>query len=268
MKAAILITSFNRKQGTLRCLESLFQSKSAAELEVFLLDDASTDGTPEAIAAQFPQVHLLHGDGKSFWGGGTRQAWVAAEPSNPDAFVLVNDDVQLDADALDRVFEWNERLAGQALLGCAMRSSATGESTYGGNRRVGIHPMKYAHLEPDPENAIEAAVLHANLLLVPTAVYRKAGIFPTYLVQQGGDFDYSLRARKAGFKAMLLPGTFGICETNPPTAKRRGMAGLRKILGPKELPVRYTVPFYREHCGLLWPIWWVIPYLRAFIVGF
>ena len=268
MKVAVLITSFNRKQNTLRCLESLFQSKKAANLEVFLLDDASTDGTPEAIQAQFPQVHLLHGDGKFFWGGGTRLAWVAAEPSNPDAFILLNDDVQLDADALERVFEWNEKLGGQALLGCAMRSAITGESTYGGNRRHGLHPMKYVRLEPDSKEALEADVLNANLLLVPGDVYKKVGIFPTYLVQQGGDFDYSLRARKAGFKAMLLPGTYGICETNPPGVRKRGMAGLRKILGPKELPIRYTVPFYREHCGLLWPIWWVIPYVRAFIVGF
>ncbi len=262
------MTSFNRKDKTLRCLESLFGYKGPATLEVFLLDDASTDGTSEAIARQFPQVHLLRGDGNAYWGGGTRLAWSAAEPSKPDAFLLLNDDVQLDADALARLFEWHERLGDRTLLGCPMRSAATGACTYGGKRRTGRHPMNFALIQPDKEKPLDADVLHANLLLVPGTIHDVVGNFPDYMVHQGGDFDYTLRARKAGFRAVILPGTFGICETNPTRAKKRGFAGLRKALSPKELPARYTIPLYREHCGPFWMFWWVIPYARAFFVGF
>lgn len=128
--------------------------------------------------------------------------------------------------------------------------------------------MKFALLSPSETEPIKADVLHANLMWVPAAVYDKIGGFASYLVQQGGDFEYSLRAGKAGIPVLLLPGTYGVCETNPVLPKVRGIKGLRRILGPKNMPIRFTIPFYREHCGPLWPFWWAMPYLRSFFVGF
>ena len=43
MKIAVLLTSFNRKEKTKECLQSLY--KILSELDVYLVDDNSTDGT-------------------------------------------------------------------------------------------------------------------------------------------------------------------------------------------------------------------------------
>ena len=47
---AVLITSFNRKNSTLKCLGKLFsQNLKEYYLGVYLVDDGSTDGTFKAV---------------------------------------------------------------------------------------------------------------------------------------------------------------------------------------------------------------------------
>jgi GT2 family glycosyltransferase len=74
---AVLLTCYNRKQKTLGCLRSLLGQPQGfnSRLTVYLLDDASTDGTANAIAEEFPQVRLLEGDGNYYWNGGMRAAF-------------------------------------------------------------------------------------------------------------------------------------------------------------------------------------------------
>ena len=74
---AVLVTCFNRMQITLRCLRDLTKEplSSTLSLSVYLVDDASTDGTREAVCSEFPAVHLLNGNGHLFWGGGMRLAF-------------------------------------------------------------------------------------------------------------------------------------------------------------------------------------------------
>jgi GT2 family glycosyltransferase len=268
MRVAVLMTSFNRKQKTLNCLGSLLTVPPACELEVFLLDDASPDGTAKAVEEAFSSVNVLHGDGNSYWSGGMRLAWKAAEGGDFDAFLLLNDDVALDPSALDRLIDWSQRLGPDAVLGCPVRSSDTGEYTYGGNRRVGIHPWKFQLVAPPKDGPEPVDALHGNIMLVPRKVHGVVGGFPSYLVHQGGDFVYSLRAGRAGFKVLLLPGFYGTCDENPPQPARRGFAGLKRALQKKNLPMSYTVPLYREQAGITWPFWWAVPYLRAFFLGF
>ena len=59
MKLSIAILSFNTKQLTLDCLKSIFDTSVSLDLEVIVIDNASTDGSPQAIKNQFPQAKLI-----------------------------------------------------------------------------------------------------------------------------------------------------------------------------------------------------------------
>lgn len=69
---AALLTVYNRKEKTLACLRELFAQNIPDNyiLNVYLTDDGCTDGTPEAIAIEFPSVHIIKGDGSLFWNRG------------------------------------------------------------------------------------------------------------------------------------------------------------------------------------------------------
>ena len=83
-RVAAVMAAYNRRELTLECLRSLrAQHVPDVTLDAFVLDDASTDGTGEAIAEQFPDVTVLHGDGKQYWNGGMRRAFGAAIARGP-----------------------------------------------------------------------------------------------------------------------------------------------------------------------------------------
>lgn len=84
MKIAVLLTCFNRKEKTVACLRSLYEtyqdSQSSVDVEVFLTDDGSSDGTSEAVSSLTPffPLTLLKGDGSLFWRGGMNNSWRTA----------------------------------------------------------------------------------------------------------------------------------------------------------------------------------------------
>ena len=81
----MLVTVFNRCDITIQGLRRLYVAIAALPgdyfFDVYLTDDGCTDGTPKAVAAEFPDIHIVQGDGSLFWGGGMRLAWKAAVES-------------------------------------------------------------------------------------------------------------------------------------------------------------------------------------------
>ena len=59
-KVEIVMPSFNRRELTLQCLRSIKRlDQTGIEVHAIVVDDASTDGTPEAIREQFPDVEVI-----------------------------------------------------------------------------------------------------------------------------------------------------------------------------------------------------------------
>ena len=264
-----VLAAHNRAARTLACLDSLAAQEGAdAEVAVVLLDDASTDGTAEQVARRHPKVRLLHGDGQRFWNGGMRLAMAAAAEDDPDHYLLLNDDVELDRHALRVLLATHADLAtlgvGPPVVAGAVRDPATGATTYGAVRRGSVlRPLQFTLLEPGT-TAQQADTMHANCTLVPREVHRAAGNLDPAYRHAMGDFDYGLRARRAGCTVWLAPGTVGTCPANPPPDHHVGPLrdDWRRITGIKGLPPAEWRTFARRWAGPLWPLYWASPYLR------
>ena len=61
-RATLVITTRNRKEELLQALASALSQ--SVPLEIIVLDDASTDGTPEAVEKAFPSVRLIRGEAR------------------------------------------------------------------------------------------------------------------------------------------------------------------------------------------------------------
>lgn len=208
---AALLTVFNRKDKTLQCLTNLFKQEipQGYSLDVYLTNDGCTDGTPEAVKERFPQVKIIDGDGNLFWNRGMWTAWdVASKAKEYDYYLWLNDDTTLYPDALKALLDSSENKENEAIIVGACQDTATHTKiTYGGYDKSGlVVPRNYD---------AEVSCINGNIVLVPLHVFKILGNLDHYYTHSKGDFDYSIRARKAGIKMYQVGTPLGSCDVHP-----------------------------------------------------
>lgn len=268
-RLAAVMAAYNRKDLTLACLRSLYAQKvPSVTLDVFVLDDASSDGTSEALAEQFPEVTVLNGNGHLYWSGGMRRAFGAAIERDYDYYLWMNDDTCLDDGALAVLLDTERRLRKRGeeavIVAGSTRHPDTGKLTYGGIvRRYRWRPLRGELVEPGDEPR-PCHTMNGNATLISRAVVRRAGNIDPAFVQQMGDFDYGLRARAAGCSIWIAPGTVGTCASHPERrpGERPFFEELRELWSIKTLPPGPWAIYTRRWAGRLWPLYWLSPYLR------
>ncbi len=265
---AALMTVFNRRETTWRCLDQLRSQDlpGGVRLEVYMVDDGSTDGTSSMVQSEHPDVHLLEGTGSLFWTGGMHLADRTAWLSEPDYLLWLNDDVDLDPDAVAVLLQSARQTSDRAIVVGAVTDPASGEVSYGGHRRVG-RPLDLEIVAPS--GSIQSVdTMNGNVVLVPSAVRSVVGPPDLAFSHNMADMDYAFRARWAGFGVVLAPRSIGRCEPNrrkhrwrdPSVPLRERFELVRSVKG---MPVREWWVFTRRHTGRWWPRYLVSPYLRA-----
>jgi GT2 family glycosyltransferase len=268
-RVAAVLAAYNRRDLTLACVRSLqAQQLPGVTLDLFVLDDASSDGTSEQIAEQFPEVTLLHGNGQLYWNGGMRRAFAAAIAGDYDYYLWMNDDTHLDDGALAVLLDTECRLRagddGALIVAGSTRHPETGERTYGGV----VHPYRWRPLKSVPVQPGDAPrpcdTMNGNVALISRAVVQRVGNVDPAFVQQMADFDYGLRARAAGCSVWVAPGTVGTCASHPKRrpGERPLVEELRRLWSVKELKPGPWAAYSRRWAGRLWPLYWLSPYVR------
>jgi GT2 family glycosyltransferase len=272
---AVLLTCFNRKAKTLRCLEALFtQNRSVPrKLEVTLVDDGSSDGTGDAVATAYPAVTVLKGNGELFWVGGMRLAFEYAVHTNPDYILFLNDDSILEKDALDKLLSTYTFLKsenGPCLLTGTMVDPVSNVQSYGGSEWiVKSGRVKYHMLEALKDLPRGCDVANFNCTLVPREVWTSMGNLDKGFRQFFADYDYCLRAKSNGYKTWIAPGILGKCADDHPVANSWQNRNLSFKLRWKDLRsnksalFRERLLFAFRHCGALWFGYAVSPYLKT-----
>lgn len=218
---AILLTCFNRKEKTLACLRSLYSARmpEGFSAEVFLVDDGSTDGTANAIKEFDPKINIIQGSGDLYWAGGMKLAFREAKRhNNYDLYLLLNDDVELKSDFILDLLETRNYCRNKHGKGGIYSSSTfdktTDEISYGGNVLIkGIDNPTYELLTPTDIPQV-CHLTNANILLVEKEVIDKIGFFDDVFIHGVADYDFSLRAFKAGFPVYITARAGGYCEND------------------------------------------------------
>lgn len=268
-----LLTCFNRREMTVNCLAALARASEVAgvQLHAVLVDDGSTDGTADAVAAAFPWVRIVPTGGNLYWCRGMHVAFEVARSDRYDHYLWLNDDTQLMPDALARLFDSAhtvERRDGEAAIIVGSTVDATsGVLSYGGERRASWYlPLTLHHVQPtDQPQACET--FNGNIVLIPRAVAERLGNISPEFEHAMGDTDYGLRARRAGIGIYVGAGVHGTCSGNPPTNTFKDASlSLRRrwqlMMSRKGLPWRSWLVLTRRHAGPFWPVYFSWPYVK------
>ena len=249
-KAAVLLTVFNRKTTTLECLKALEEQEIGQnmQLEIFLVDDGSTDGTFEAVTDQFSKVNLIKGSGNLFWNGGMRLAWnTATAKGTYDFFLWLNDDTILVENGLKILFDDyvnNKKFEKNPfLITGACKKLNSDEFSYGGRTKQG-------NVIPNGELQ-KCTYINGNIVLIPNAVYQIVGTLSDKYTHAMGDFDYGLRAQEENINCYTTSSYVARCNQNPISGWRDAKVPFKKrwslFHSPKGLDIKEYAYFIRRH---------------------
>ena len=272
MRIAVLVAVHNRCRSTINALQSVIVDNAVlgASLEVFLLDDGSTDGTAEAVRSRFPNVTVVTGDGSLYWNRGMARVFSEACKYDFDYYLWLNDDTQLLSGALATLLGMGARAGDNIIVVGTTCDPVSGTATYGGVRIANRwHRLRYALIQPSDEIQ-EVDTMNGNCVLLPKCVVDLVGNLDVAFTHSIGDFDYGLRARRLGVKLLVAPGFVGVCARNTISGTWRDpnlrlSLRWRHLTGVKGLPFREWSLFARRHGGVLWPVLCLAPYLRVII---
>ena len=253
MKIAVLLATFNRKDKTLSCLSSLYAQElpSGTEFSVFITDDNSSDGTREAVAELYPDITIFKGSGSLFWAGGMRNSWTEARKTDPDYYFLLNDDTFLETDAIRKMLTYYDAHAeSKDSLAIGSTIDSANEISYGGRKLYNQKKVQSYSAYSETEY-IECDLANANIMLVPRAVVQKIGILSDRYTHSIADFDYTLTAKKAGFKAVVMPGVLGSCIDDHGNNWKSSSVSLKErikyLKSPKGLAYKEYMEFIKIH---------------------
>ncbi len=273
-KVAVLLTCHNRKSKTLACLDSLFEATvpPGYTLDVYLMDDGSTDQTGEAVKERYPSVALLEGDGNLFWAGGMRKAWRAAMDAEPyDAFLLINDDVVLYPGFMGNMLKSEEyaleKRGKKGIYSGATINEETRSVSYGGSR-LSSNPfiVRMKMLAPG-YHPKECMVTNANILWISKNVVEEIGVFDDRFTHGIADYDYSLRAFRRNIPVYLAPGVCGTCTDDHGNNWRSQNYPLKDrvayLKSPKGLAYSEYLYYVRKNLPLFLPYSFIMLWMKT-----
>ena len=220
MDASIVIVSYNGRDFLRRCLSSIYQHTTGLDFELIVVDNASQDGTPEMVMAEFPQATLVRRPDNAGFARGTNEGIAAARG---DAIMLLNPDTELHDNVLPPMLAYLREhpdvgiLApklldpdGSLQLSCR---AFPGFSTALFNRYSLFtrlfrrNPFSSRYLMTDFDHTAIADVDWASAAcwLLSRAAYEQVGGLDEGYFWSIEDVDYCQRAHRAGLRIVYFP---------------------------------------------------------------
>lgn len=256
MHLAVLLTTFNRKEKTLLCLESLALAKlpNSWSFDIFITDDNSNDGTVEAVMSQLPNVHIEISKENLYWARGMNKSWSRAILKGKyDAFLLLNDDVILHNSFWEDIVSTHHFCINQnnieGIYVSSTQDAISKQFSYGGRKLIKrVFGIKLLKIEPQ-NKPIQCQLTNANILFVPMSIVKRIGIFDRKYIHSIADYDYSLTAHAQKIPIYVTPNYGGYCTDDHGVSWLPSNTSLKQrilyLKSPKGLA-------YNEYCYYLW----------------
>ena len=208
MRVAAVVPTFNSRDWLEGCLRSLL-AQTRRFAEVVVVDDASTDGSVEWLRREWPAVSVVGLERNQGFAAAANRG-VAAAASECDAIALVNTDVELASDWLDRtaaVLEANPQVGAVATKMVSLREEGLLDDCGDVLRRDGACEQR-GHGWPDDgrwDTPGEVFGACAGAALYRRSAFVAAGGFEERFLAYLEDVDLALRLRLAGWRCRYEP---------------------------------------------------------------
>ena len=203
MKILAVIVTYNGMEWVDRCIGSLLDSADRKyTLDVCVVDNGSTDGTPDYIAKIFPDVKVIRNKENLGFGAANNIAIKEAVEKGYDFVYLLNQDAWLLPDAMQALVDAARRGRKWAVLSpLQMQADGVAYDPQFGRRNA----PKEGRTKPYRVRRVMAA--HWLLRLSALA---HTGMFAPIFEHYGEDDNLCARLRASGWKIGVVPTAKGI----------------------------------------------------------
>lgn len=268
LKVLGIFTCYNRKDKTIRCLESLMEGNPEIEFFFIAVDDNSQDGTRQVLKS-YANIQIILGNGRCYYSGGMRLGIESGKEccNKYDWILFFNDDVVFFPHAIERLKAFaigkNEIIVGATC-------GENGELSYGGVLKTSSFKPAF-RVGMSQESRLYCDTFNANCVLLPKEVFKVLPNIDSQYTHSMGDFDYGLEARKSGIPIVVSDFFVGRCINNKIEGTWRDIhlsrkERLKRKEEPKGLPRKEWFYFVKKHFGVISACFnTVIPYVKILI---
>ena len=247
LKLSILIVSFNTRNALAECLSALASGEAASQ-EVFVVDNASSDGSAGMVRADFPRVRLIENTTNRGFGVANNQA---LQNAAGELVLFLNSDARLEASELSRLVALMDADASIGALGPQLLDAEGHlELSFGRDsslvraflekleRRLRAirFPLATSWLRWRARSARDVDwVSGACLLTRRSLLYRLGGFDPRFFLYME-DVDLCRRIREAGYRVRFEPSIHALhlrglsAQTSEDSRDRARLEGFRSRL--------------------------------------
>lgn len=212
---SIIIVNYNVKEYLKNLLHSIKKASQNLSTEIFVVDNASDDGSVEMIREKFPEVKLIANEKNLGFGKANN---LALKEASGKFILLINPDTLVAEDTFSKLIEFFESHPDAGMVGCkilnpdgtlqlACRRSFPGPWT-SFTKVTGLSSLfpksklfaRYNLTYLDENQTYEVDAISGSFMMMRKEVYDKVGGFDEQFFMYGEDLDLCYRIQKAGYK--------------------------------------------------------------------
>lgn len=222
MQVSIVIVNYNVEYFLEQCLLSVVKASKGLEVEVFMVDNASVDGSVAMVRKKFPSVNVIANKDNVGFSKANNQAMRLAKGTY---VLLLNPDTVIEEDTLKMCVDFMDERPKAGGLGVKMvdgkgiflpeskRGLPTPETSFykitGINRIFSkskrINKYYLGHLDAEKTHEIE--ILSGAFMWMRKEALDKVGLLDEAFFMYGEDIDLSYRIILGGYENYYLPDT-------------------------------------------------------------
>lgn len=219
---SIIIVNYNVKEFLLNLLDSIGKAANNISIEIIVVDNASDDGSVDAIKEKYPDVILIQSSHNIGFGAANN---LALERAKGKYFLLLNPDTIVREDTFKKMINFFEEHPECGIAGCkvlnpdgslqlACRRGFPGPWT-SFTKVMGLSKLfpksrlfaKYNLTYLDENQTYEVDAVSGAFMMMRREVYEKIGGFDPQFFMYGEDLDLCYRAQKNNFKVYYVHST-------------------------------------------------------------
>lgn len=211
---SIILVNWNTRDLLKECLKSLYKTVKNVSFEVYVADNASTDGSVDMTKEDFPEVRLIENEENIGFGRANNR--VLRDIETPYVFLLNTDTILLDG-SVEGMLSFLKANPDVAIVSPQyLNADGTKQNSFTNLPSLAtellnksllkmLFPRSYPSKRQDYSEPLEVESIVGAAMMLRQEVFRRVRFFDEDYFLYLDESDLCFRLRKAGWKCYFLP---------------------------------------------------------------